>query len=118
MESGRSRIERVSAADGYPLHARVWETRGEPQASVICLHGIIIHGGWYAASCRHLAEQGFEVHFLDRRGSGLNSQARGDVDRFETWMTDVEDYAAALAGDAPKILVGISWGGKLAAAIG
>jgi alpha-beta hydrolase superfamily lysophospholipase len=85
---------------------------------VICLHGIISHGGWYVTSCGHLAEQGFEVHFVDRRGSGLNSPPRGDVDRFETWMTDVEDYASRLPDDAPKLLVGISWGGKLAAAIG
>ena len=112
-----SKIARLPAADGYPLHARVWNAVGAPRGRVVCLHGIISHGGWYRESCAHLAEAGLEVHFLDRRGSGLNDRARGDVDRFETWLDDVENYLDRLSGPLPRILLGISWGGKLAAAV-
>ncbi len=67
--------------------------------------------------CR-IAEAGFEVHFLDRRGSGLNATARGDVDAFSTWVRDVADYVEAASHDRrPAILAGISWGGKLALAV-
>ena len=112
-----SDIQAVTMPDGYRLHARVWTPDEPPRGRILCLHGIISHAGWYELSCRHLASAGYEVHFVDRRGSGLNPQRRGDVDRFETWLADVEHYASQLPGDAPRLLAGISWGGKLAAAI-
>jgi alpha-beta hydrolase superfamily lysophospholipase len=83
----------------------------------VFLHGIISHGGWYEASCRSLASAGLEVHFLERRGSGLNAAARGDVDRYTTWLADVESYLERLTPPLPVFLLGISWGGKLAAAV-
>jgi acylglycerol lipase len=110
------RIDHFASADGYRCAVRVWEA-AQPVARIVCLHGIISHAGWYSLSCRHLARAGFEVHFLDRRGSGLNAATRGDVDAYQTWLADVEDYLASLPGQLPRILLGISWGGKLAAAV-
>ncbi len=110
------RIESFTAADGYHFSVRVWKV-DQPAARIVCLHGIISHGGWYLQSCRQLAEKGFEVHFVDRRGSGLNVAARGDVDRYETWLADVERYLSHLSDSLPRILIGISWGGKLATAM-
>lgn len=110
-------IERVAAADGSLLHARVWRCEQPPIARVVGLHGIISHSGWYAGSCAHLAKAGCEVHFLDRRGSGLNAVRRGDVDSWQTWLDDVENYLDRLPGEMPRVLMGISWGGKLAAAV-
>ncbi|OHB69582.1 MAG: hypothetical protein A2V70_12965 [Planctomycetes bacterium RBG_13_63_9] len=110
------RIDFHVSGDGYRCAVRVWET-AEPIGRIVCLHGIISHAAWYWRSCRHLAEAGFEVHFLDRRGSGLSAAARGDVDVHPTWLADVEDYLEGLTGQLPRILLGISWGGKLAAAV-
>jgi alpha-beta hydrolase superfamily lysophospholipase len=58
-----------------------------------------------------------EIHFLDRRGSGLNAADRGDVDGMWTWLDDVEGYLDGLPVGLPRILLGISWGGKLAVAV-
>src|SRR5436190_17188908 len=95
-----SYIRSTTAHDGYRFFVRVWEaapaggplarspatapafTADRPLARVFLLHGIVSHGGWYTPTCGRLAEAGFEVHFLDRRGCGLNAQARGDVDSF------------------------------------
>jgi acylglycerol lipase len=110
------RIDYYAAGDGYRCAVRVWEA-DQPIGRVVWVHGIISHGGWYLGSCRHLAQAGLEVHFLDRRGSGLNAGRRGDVDQFETWLGDVEEYLERLPSDLPTILVGISWGGKLATAV-
>jgi alpha-beta hydrolase superfamily lysophospholipase len=101
---------------GDRLAARVWRTESAI-ADVIYLHGIVSHGGWYESSCGHLAANGFQVHFLERRGSGLNLNPRGDVDHWSTWIADVVRYLDQLRGDRPKILLGISWGGILATAI-
>jgi alpha-beta hydrolase superfamily lysophospholipase len=95
----------------------VWDVE-RPLARIFFLHGIISHGGWYETSCQRLAEAGFEVHFLERRGSGLNTVARGEVDRFQTWISDIADYVEAISQPGvPSVLAGISWGGKLAAAV-
>jgi alpha-beta hydrolase superfamily lysophospholipase len=84
---------------------------------VVCLHGISSHGGWYSRSSAYLAAAGFEVHFLDRRGSGLNSDGSGDVDRWQTWVDDVAVYLTQISRAQRVVLCGISWGGKQAAAV-
>lgn len=117
MEPLVPRIDFYTAADGGRLAARVWTSQDAPRARVVFLHGITSHGGWYDRSCRHLVAAGFEVHFLDRRGSGLNAQRRGDVDRYETWIADVETYLEGIPSDRPTVLAGISWGGKLAVVV-
>lgn len=110
------KIDFYEAAGGRRLAVRVWEAAGEPRGRVVFLHGVTSHGGWYPRSCQHLAEAGLEVHFLDRRGSGLNRDQPGDVDRWQTWVEDVRIYMQRHRG-VPVVLCGISWGGKLAAAV-
>jgi alpha-beta hydrolase superfamily lysophospholipase len=133
------KIEFYSARDGRRLAVRVWDAAASTRARVVFLHGITSHGGWYSQSSAHLASAGFEVHFLDRRGSGLNADEPGDIDRWTTWIDDVAVYLESLhrpltpdrrfdvantrsqirRGEhlTPPILCGISWGGKLAAAV-
>jgi alpha-beta hydrolase superfamily lysophospholipase len=111
------KIEFYDAADGRRLAVRVWHAASPPRARVVFLHGITSHGGWYVHSCQYLAQAGFDVHFLDRRGSGLNIADAGDVDRWETWLDDVAVYLEKNREDQPTLLCGISWGGKLAAAV-
>lgn len=104
------------ASDGYKFGVRVWD-QAEPKAEVVFLHGIVSHGGWYLASCSYLAERGFRVHFLDRRGSGVNLKARGDVPRLKRWLEDVAEYISREVTGRPRFLFGISWGAKLALAM-
>lgn len=109
------RIDYFTASDGYRIASRVWEA-DNPIGRIVHVHGMISHGGWYLKSCRHFASQGFEVHFPDRRGSGLNMQSRGDAPGHEVLLDDVEQYLTSLTGNLPTILIGVSWGGKFAAA--
>lgn len=113
----------ITAADGYRLACRRWRPPAgtRPRGLVIYLHGIQSHGGWYEGSARHLADAGFTVYLPDRRGSGLNTADRGHAESWEQLAADVvavEDQALAESpGGAPLALVGVSWGGKLAAAL-
>src|SRR5713101_9403486 len=75
-------IDEHRAADGYRCRFRRFVPAEPVKARVIGVHGIQSHGGWYENSCRFLSEAGFAVSFLDRRGSGLNEEARGDVPSF------------------------------------
>jgi acylglycerol lipase len=114
MPSPAPQIEFYTAAGGERLAFRRWCTTNSPAARVVFLHGITSHGGWYDQSAAHLAGAGFEVSFLDRRGSGLNGTHVADVPDWRVW---VDDVAAFIDPTIPTFLCGISWGGKLAAAV-
>jgi alpha-beta hydrolase superfamily lysophospholipase len=118
----RPRIRTYTASDGYRLHYRHWEPEAGPKARIVALHGIQSHSGWFTYSSRRLCEAGFEVLFLDRRGSGMNEPARGDaasdaqlVDDVTQMLVRVGERSGASDSRRPVILLGMSWGGKLAA---
>jgi alpha-beta hydrolase superfamily lysophospholipase len=111
------KIAFYSTSDGRRLALRAWQANPTPKARLVFLHGITSHGGWYTRSCEALSRAGFDVHFLDRRGSGLNVEQPGDVNQWATWIDDVASYLEPLRGQLPTVLCGISWGGKLAAAV-
>jgi alpha-beta hydrolase superfamily lysophospholipase len=105
------------ASDGYSIYYRHYAPATPPRARLVFLHGIRSHGGWYTRSCAAFAEAGYEVNFLDRRGSGLNTARRGDTPSFRRLIDDVAEFVQSLRGDRgwlPTFLCGISWGGKLA----
>jgi acylglycerol lipase len=106
-------------SDGYELRGRLWPPGDSTNGVVLYLHGIQSHGGWFEWSASLIAESGVGVLLADRRGSGLNETARGDVPCAERWLQDIDECAAWAGrefGAARFPLVGVSWGGKLAAA--
>jgi alpha-beta hydrolase superfamily lysophospholipase len=107
------------ASDGYRWHYRHYPSSGRPWATVVGIHGIQSHGGWYESSCRFLRDAGCEVFFLDRRGSGLNTEARGDAPSFRRLLDDVREFLVTLRGPdrTPLFVVAISWGGKIGAGL-
>jgi alpha-beta hydrolase superfamily lysophospholipase len=120
METAAHTLEAFTASDGYRWQYRRYAPGGPPRARVVCLHGIQSHAGWYDGSCRRLAEEGFLVYFLDRRGAGVNTEARGDAPGFRRLLDDVAEFLRApRPGEdgLPTFLVAISWGGKPAVAL-
>lgn len=112
----RGTVTRFPASDGYRFYARV-TTPANPAGRIVLLHGIRSHAGWYARSIAAFAQAGYEVHFLDRRGSGLNTARRGDTPNFRRLLRDVTEYLLHLRESSsflPLFVGGISWGGKLA----
>jgi alpha-beta hydrolase superfamily lysophospholipase len=108
------------ALDGYRFYAHVDRPTGEVRGRILMLHGIRSHAGWYERSCRELAECGYEVHFLDRRGAGWNTARRGDCPNFQRLIDDCGEYILDLRrarAALPLFVTGISWGGKLAVAL-
>lgn len=94
---------------------RFWPADRPPAATIVVVHGIQSHGGWYVDSCAQLAERSFEVYLPDRRGSGMNPDSRGDAPSFRTLIDDLVEVIERAS--RPCVLMGISWGGKLAAAL-
>ena len=120
-------IRDLVASDGYRVHFRHWnpESFGIPcRGIVIALHGIQSHSGWYDYSSRRMTEAGLAVYFADRRGSGLNGAQRGHAAHAMRLVNDVRalrllaiaETAPFATPPLPVTLLGISWGGKTAAA--
>jgi alpha-beta hydrolase superfamily lysophospholipase len=104
-----------TVSDGYRCHYRDYPAAGTVRGQVVFVHGIQSHAGWYEHSCRRLLEAGFAVSFLDRRGSGQNTEARGDTPSFRRLLDDIAEFLRPLRHDQPSLpifLGGISWGGK------
>jgi acylglycerol lipase len=118
-----SDVRKFTASDGYNLRYRFHPPcEAPPRGYVVAVHGIQSHAGWYEYSCRRLADAGYEVSFLDRRGSGLNDRDRGHASHADRLVNDVVQFLGDVrfrrnreAPTAPVILSGVSWGGKLAA---
>ena len=110
-------LEHFRASDSYEFIVRRYPAAGTVRGRIVFLHGIRSHGGWYEASSRAIAEAGFEVHFLDRRGAGLNTVQRGDCPSFHRIVDDVIEYLSPFQQVIPTFLAGISWGGKTAVAV-
>lgn len=107
-------LHNATASDGYVWSYRSYEPASEPRAEIVALHGIQSHGGWYVESSERFADAGYRVSFLDRRGSGLNFRDRGDAPSFRRLLDDIAEFLSGRP--RPRFLLGISWGGKLAAA--
>jgi alpha-beta hydrolase superfamily lysophospholipase len=113
-------LESFTAGDGYRWQYRQYASPVAPHARVVCIHGVQSHAGWYEYSCTRLAGAGNAVSFLDRRGSGVNQEARGDTPGFRRLLDDLAEFLRAVRPSEqglPTFLVAISWGGKLAVAL-
>lgn len=109
---------RVGLPDGYSAYARLWQP-ASPRGALLYHHGIQSHCGWYEASAGQLADGGYAVLQIDRRGSGRNQDARGHAESADQLTRDALAAGAELlrrTGLPAYHLLGVSWGGKLAVA--
>jgi len=115
------RVE-LSLRDGYATYGWLYAPAGDggqPRPPVVYVHGIQSHPGWFTRSCGALARAGHAVLAVARRGSGENTVARGHARSAWQLMEDLDDAVVWMCkhtGAAKAHLVGVSWGGKLAAA--
>ena len=108
-------------SDGYRGKGRVWRASdNKSDFAFLYFHGIQSHGGWYEWSGSLLASLGSPVLMPDRRGSGMNTEQRGDVSDRQRWNSDVDDLVDWMRREwrVRRLgVIGVSWGGKLAAAL-
>ncbi|MCH7592635.1 MAG: alpha/beta fold hydrolase [Planctomycetes bacterium] len=108
----------VRLPDGYDAYARYWG-QDEPRGAVLYHHGIQSHCGWYETSPTRLAEAGYAVLQIDRRGCGRNQKDRGHAESAEQLIGDAgaaRDELFRRSGLNEYHVVGVSWGGKLVVA--
>lgn len=107
--------QQPNASNG-PRPAGLPPAPGARKLPVLFVHGIQSHPGWFVGSAGHLAELGYPVFQVTRRGSGDNAAHRGHARSARQLLDDVQTacrFVLDRTGAARLHLLGISWGGKL-----
>ena len=104
-------------SDGYGYFLRRWATAGPPRATLVFLHGMGAHSGWFAQLGVALAGQSIASYAFDLPGHGYTDGARGDftsLERITRILDDTVRLAAREQRDIPMFLGGLSLGGIVA----
>ena len=116
-----SRTQEVfNSFDGSSLaYIKHTNVKREAGTALVYLHGIESHAGWFDKAADLLAQRGYDIYCLDRRGSGLNRENRGyisgHIDSYDIFFKDINHFVKPLHKRYESVyLVGLSWGGKLA----
>ena len=107
--------------DGKELGYVAFKSKDAANIAIVYLHGLESHAGWFKIASELLREHNLDLYLLDRRGSGINRENRGfisgHVDSYKTLFADIQTFIQPLRKQYEKIvLIGLSWGGKLAPA--
>ncbi|MGZ5440796.1 MAG: alpha/beta fold hydrolase [Thermoanaerobaculia bacterium] len=100
-------IRECTTPDGYRLQYRSWQT-GQSDTLVVTLHGILTHSGWFGEVGDDLLARGIHTIGHDRRGSGLNDEARGDVSGPEQLVGDLAALIATQRARYSRIVL-LGW---------
>lgn len=108
-----------SRAPGARLHCKAWLPAGPPKAIVLLAHGYAEHLGRYEHVAARLNGSGYGVYAVDHWGHGSSDGVPGFVPAFSVYVDGVaallERVKTAHTG-VPRILLGHSMGGLIAAA--
>lgn len=107
----------LATPDGLTLEAFSWSPP-EPRAALLLVHGIGEHCRRYGHLIRTLLDRDVAVLAFDLRGHGLSQGPRVDVDRFDTYLNDLDlaiEAALSRTAPLPLFLMGHSMGGTILA---
>jgi alpha-beta hydrolase superfamily lysophospholipase len=107
-------IAAVTAEDGYLLRHRLWSAPAA-RADVVAFNGIMSHSAWMAPLAERLVDRGVSLIGADRRGTGLNRDARGDAVSADILIGDAARIIRHHGTpERPLFLLGWCWGASLA----
>ncbi len=106
----------LTSRDGTGIFVRAW-VPAKPQHVLVCVQGLGGHGGYYEELARQLAFEGAITVAPDLRGHGHSRGARGDIDRFDGYLEDVDTavtWARTSWPGKPIFVLGESMGASIA----
>jgi muconate cycloisomerase len=114
--SERARPFELDGGTAPAVHGYAWP-HPSPRASLVVVHGLQSHAGWFAGAADGLVDRGLAVYAPERRGSGSSPGRSGDIDRYQDWFAEVGrvvDLARAEHPGVPVHLVGHCFGATVA----
>lgn len=119
LDTVPSAQEWLKTDDGCQHFLRIW-TADNAKAVAVYLHGIEGHSLWFAETAQELCRRGITVYAVDRRGSGLSKEKRGDITAWRIFTDDAEYILTEIHKrheDTALFLIGGCWGAKTAAVL-
>jgi alpha-beta hydrolase superfamily lysophospholipase len=101
--------------DKTRLFARHWRTAGP--ATLLILHGLGAHGGWFLDMGSELAGRKLNVWVVDHRGFGRSEGPRGHITDYRRYLQDIDAVVDAIRAAQPQtklFILGHSMGGIFA----
>ncbi len=102
--------------DGVSIFVHAW-VPNNPRRVLVCVQGLGGHGGYYREFACQTALKDTIVVTPDLRGHGHSEGVRGDIDRFDYYVMDVDvavTWACAKWPDVPIFVLGESMGASIA----
>lgn len=115
---GYLRLGNRSVAARARLYWQAWSPDFSPRAVILLAHGYAEHSGRYNHVGAYCADHGLAVLAIDHWGHGKSDGRPGFVPRFSAFIDGITALRAVADRDfpgIPKILVGHSMGGLIAA---
>ncbi|CAA0115501.1 alpha/beta hydrolase [Zhongshania aliphaticivorans] len=109
----------LSSNSGCRIYTQNWQPTGTPKAVLILVHGLAEHSNRYVDIANYFTEQGYAVYALDHEGHGHSQGLRGYINRFDDFLSTLDQYCnkiAELHPDRKLFLVGHSMGGVISSA--
>ncbi len=103
---------------GLSLHAYHWAASSPANGKVIgIVHGLGEHGGRYTNVASYFCALGYEVFAYDHQGHGQSEGAKGTIQSWESFVSEINTFRAAIEGalDTPHEL--ILWGHSMGALV-
>ncbi|MBI5718200.1 MAG: alpha/beta hydrolase [Burkholderiales bacterium] len=107
--------EQMVTQDGLRLHLRRWPAGADARGFVQIVHGLGEHIGRYEHVAAVLNAAGWHVAGHDQRGHGRSEGPRGDIAHPLALLGDLAMVTDHLRGSGPRVLLGHSMGGLVAA---
>ena len=106
-----------TATDGLTLFLRTWEPDDrDPRAILILVHGLAEHAGRYQNVVDTFLPQGYAIYGHDHRGFGRSGGKRGDFERFDQVLSDLDRVVETARAQHPGLPLGMfahSMGGTI-----
>ncbi len=107
----------ITATDNLSIFLRTWEPdQQEPRAILILVHGLAEHAGRYPHVVEAFLQQGYVIYGHDHRGFGRSGGRRGDFERFDQVLSDLDQVVELARARHPGLPLGMfahSMGGTI-----
>src|SRR6185437_14804766 len=107
--------EWLTMNNGIRLFCRFWHTNS--QTTLLILHGLGAHSGWFIDMGNALAARGLNVWVVDHRGFGRSQGPHGHITDYRRYLEDIDTVVDAVRAAQPEnkpVLLGHSMGGVFA----
>ncbi len=103
--------------DDCQLYYKIWNSKVEPKAVMVIVHGVGEHIGRYTNFIDALPASGYTVTGYDQRGHGKSSGPRGHILSWEEYRSDLRNFlevVKSVVPGLPMFLYGHSMGSLVA----